>query len=111
MNEENSNENSDSTELSEKGSWLYCPSCGNKLPKIKNIRFCVKCGIDLNYVKEHEEIPIPQYATPIQYKTSVPYSPYPSFSKSSLGTNFNAAELIQYLRFVGLGPSLKTCPK
>ena len=26
-------------------------------------------------------------------------------------SNFKESELIQYLKFVGLGPSLKTCPR
>jgi membrane protease YdiL (CAAX protease family) len=74
--EQNSNEKSNSTDFSEVRSWVYCPGCGNKLPKIKNIRCCVACGLNLVYVKERGEIPESQYATPVRYPTSVPYPSY-----------------------------------
>src|SRR3990167_333371 len=40
-----------------------------------------------------------------------PAEEYPSLSKSSFGMNRREAEFIQYLSPVGLGPSLKTCPR
>lgn len=36
--------------------WLYCPGCGNKLPSIQNLKFCMKCGLDIDYIRSHGEI-------------------------------------------------------
>src|SRR3990170_7323118 len=47
----------------------------------------------------------------IHYSKSFLYSTYPSFSRSSFGINLRAAELMQYLKPVGWGPSLNTCPR
>jgi membrane protease YdiL (CAAX protease family) len=56
----------------------FCPSCGQKLPQKENIRFCIYCGVDLNYVKEHKTLP-PTHAAPTyaQYPvTQQYYGPY-----------------------------------
>jgi hypothetical protein len=45
------------------------------------------------------------------FAKSFAYFPYPSFSRSSLGMNFNDAEFMQYRSPVGKGPSLKTWPR
>ncbi|MFX0024558.1 MAG: CPBP family intramembrane glutamic endopeptidase [Candidatus Hermodarchaeota archaeon] len=37
-------------------SWLFCPVCGNKIPKLQKLKFCIKCGTDLNYLKEHKQL-------------------------------------------------------
>jgi len=42
---------------------------------------------------------------------NIVYFPYPSFSKSSFGINLRADEFMQYLKPVGGGPSLNTCPR
>ncbi|MFW9946469.1 MAG: type II CAAX prenyl endopeptidase Rce1 family protein [Candidatus Odinarchaeota archaeon] len=47
MNEEDHKEN---TFLSKK-EWIYCPSCGYKLPEIDTQKFCIKCGVDLEYIE------------------------------------------------------------
>ena len=44
--------------------WQYCPSCGNKLPSIERIRFCIKCGVDLYYIEKHKTLPPRQEASP-----------------------------------------------
>ena len=36
--------------------WYFCPVCGNKIPKIQNLKFCINCGTDLNYLKEHKQL-------------------------------------------------------
>ncbi len=52
----NENENlDDSTNI--KFKWLYCPICGTKIPQIKNIKYCIKCGVDLQYVNTHMRMP------------------------------------------------------
>lgn len=53
---EQKNSNSkDAKELNNK-SWSFCPVCGNKIPKIQKLKFCIKCGTDLNYLKEHKQL-------------------------------------------------------
>lgn len=52
----NENENlDDSTNIKLK--WLYCPICGTKIPQIKNIQYCIKCGVDLQYINTHMRMP------------------------------------------------------
>jgi len=52
----NENENlDDSANIEFK--WLYCPICGTKIPQIKNIKYCIKCGVDLQYVNTHMRMP------------------------------------------------------
>ncbi|TKJ20798.1 MAG: hypothetical protein CEE42_14515 [Promethearchaeota archaeon Loki_b31] len=52
----NENENlDDSTNIEFK--WLYCPICGTKIPQIKNIIYCIKCGVDLQYINTHMRMP------------------------------------------------------
>ena len=36
--------------------WQYCPGCGNKLPPIQNLKFCMKCGLDIEYIRTHGTI-------------------------------------------------------
>lgn len=53
--------------------WEYCPGCGNKLPTVQNLRFCIKCGLDISYLRKHKKISpyqtsiISQTAQPIRY--------------------------------------------
>ena len=49
MNEEEHKEN---IFLSKK-EWTFCPSCGFKLPEIDRQKFCIKCGVDLEYIKSN----------------------------------------------------------
>ena len=52
----NENENlDDSANIEFK--WLFCPICGTKIPQIKNIIYCIKCGVDLQYVNTHMRMP------------------------------------------------------
>ena len=50
--------NSDSNNI--KLEWAFCPFCGEKLPILKQLRFCTSCGLDLVYLKEHKQLP-PEY--------------------------------------------------
>ena len=34
--------------------WNYCPNCGQELPNIVNLEFCIKCGINLSHFKKHK---------------------------------------------------------
>ncbi|MFW9864490.1 MAG: CPBP family intramembrane glutamic endopeptidase [Candidatus Thorarchaeota archaeon] len=40
-----------------KSDWSFCPICGNELPNIQNLRFCIKCGTNLKYLKDHKTLP------------------------------------------------------
>ena len=46
---------SDSNNL--KLEWTFCPFCGEKLPTLKQLRFCTSCGLDLVYLKEKKTLP------------------------------------------------------
>lgn len=68
MNNRDSNKIQHSTE-SEK--WLFCPVCGNKIPEIQKLKFCMQCGTNLTFLKENKKI-IPRkvvnpYIKPSQY--------------------------------------------
>lgn len=63
--------------------WSYCPGCGTKLPNIEKLNYCIKCGIDLNYIRMHKALPtrqvtsiyqssMPSYPSQIYYKPSKP---------------------------------------
>lgn len=42
----------------------YCPVCGSKLPNIERLRYCIKCGVDLYYIKKYKTFPSRQEASP-----------------------------------------------
>jgi len=54
--------------------WLYCPICGSKLPKIKNLKFCIKCRTNITYIKEHKKFP--PRKTPNQHIRTLSYPQY-----------------------------------
>ena len=53
--------------------WQYCPGCGSKLPPIQNLKFCMKCGLDIEYIRthgltsSHQSNQISQTFPPIRY--------------------------------------------
>jgi len=53
MNENENLDDSANTDFK----WLYCPICGTKIPQIKNIKYCIKCGVDLQYINTHMRMP------------------------------------------------------
>ncbi|MFW9988267.1 MAG: CPBP family intramembrane glutamic endopeptidase [Candidatus Odinarchaeota archaeon] len=63
--------------------WSFCPVCGNILPEVKNLKFCIKCGMNLQYLKEHKYIQANKvqnpYITPTlspqSYKPPIKYGP------------------------------------
>ena len=36
--------------------WSFCPVCGAEIPKMSKVKFCVRCGTDLIYIKENKQI-------------------------------------------------------
>ncbi|MHA2430913.1 MAG: hypothetical protein ACXACC_07760, partial [Promethearchaeota archaeon] len=67
MNEEEHEEN---IFLSKK-EWTFCPSCGFKLPEIDRQKFCIKCGVDLEYIKSNviSHQPSPPYLSTYLYRS------------------------------------------
>ncbi len=37
--------------------WAYCPICGTKIPQVEHIQYCIKCGVDLQYINTHMRMP------------------------------------------------------
>lgn len=37
--------------------WAFCPICGTKIPQIEKIQYCIKCGVDLQYINVHMRMP------------------------------------------------------
>jgi len=35
----------------------FCPGCGVKLSNVENLKHCTNCGIDLQYIREHDKLP------------------------------------------------------
>ncbi|MFW9939739.1 MAG: CPBP family intramembrane glutamic endopeptidase [Candidatus Thorarchaeota archaeon] len=64
------NEDQESVKLD----WEFCPICGNKIPKIQNLKFCMKCGTNIKYIKDYKKLPTTQSQNP--YKSQVVYPQY-----------------------------------
>ena len=46
--------------------YSFCPICGQQIPKNQNIKYCVRCGVDLLYIQEHRRVPSPQNLQPLR---------------------------------------------
>ncbi|MFX1418004.1 MAG: lysostaphin resistance A-like protein [Promethearchaeota archaeon] len=59
------------------GNWSFCPVCGYSILKIKKLKYCVKCGTNLNYLKEYKELEPKNVQNPYVKPTAftIPYSP------------------------------------
>jgi len=57
-----------------KTDWSFCPVCGNQIPKIQNLKFCIKCGLNLQYLKEHKQIQPQKEVNPYIRQTIYPQS-------------------------------------
>ncbi|MFX1573511.1 MAG: CPBP family intramembrane glutamic endopeptidase [Promethearchaeota archaeon] len=57
--------------------WSFCPICGDKLPKVQNVKFCIKCGTNIEFIKKHRQLPPDQVNNPYKITTTQPQ--YPSF--------------------------------
>ena len=53
MNEKENLDGSKKTKLK----WAFCPICGTKIPQIERIQYCIKCGVDLQYINTHMRMP------------------------------------------------------
>jgi len=52
--------------IEQKLKYSFCPICGQEIPKNQNIKYCIKCGVDLLYVQEHRRVPSTQNLQPIR---------------------------------------------
>lgn len=72
------NENTDVEKTEDKElNWQFCPRCGFKLPTVKGVKFCIKCGLDISYIKEHKSLP-PSVPIPTVSTAPTPTYIYPS---------------------------------
>ncbi|MHA1342897.1 MAG: lysostaphin resistance A-like protein [Promethearchaeota archaeon] len=57
--------------------WKYCPYCGEAIPNIENLRYCMNCGIDLKYLYEKKEIPPDFESSYVFEEKQIYYEPVP----------------------------------
>ncbi|MFX0003282.1 MAG: CPBP family intramembrane glutamic endopeptidase [Candidatus Hermodarchaeota archaeon] len=36
--------------------WSFCPVCGKTIPKSQMLKFCIHCGVDLDYIKKYKQL-------------------------------------------------------
>ena len=72
MNENDKIDNSNEIKLR----WSFCPICGTKIPEVKNVKFCTKCGVDLIYINTHMRMPPRKDAISLVTPTPNAYQPY-----------------------------------
>jgi len=84
-NEQETITSKDEIELNDTN-WLFCPVCGKKIPNIHNLKFCMSCGTNLDYLKEHrilqQEKVINPYIKPSKYPQ--PYTPPISYGPKKI---------------------------
>ena len=71
----NEKENLDDSRKS-KLKWVYCPICGTKIPQVENIQYCIKCGVDLQYINTHMRMPPRRNIISLATPTASSYQPY-----------------------------------
>ena len=66
----------DRTKLNDEN-WSFCPVCGYRILKVHNLKFCVKCGTNLKYLKENKELKPKNIQNPYIQPTNftIPYTP------------------------------------
>ncbi|NVM17401.1 MAG: CPBP family intramembrane metalloprotease [Candidatus Lokiarchaeota archaeon] len=71
------NEKENFNELSRSNlKWAYCPICGTKIPQVEHIKFCIKCGVDLQYINTHMRMPPHKNTISLVTPTPSSYQPY-----------------------------------
>ncbi|MFX1304590.1 MAG: CPBP family intramembrane glutamic endopeptidase [Promethearchaeota archaeon] len=58
--------------------WSFCPFCGNKIPKIRKLKFCINCGTNINYLKEFKKLQPKKVKNPFIHATEYPMTLTPS---------------------------------
>ena len=62
--------------------WSFCPVCANKIPKVDNLKYCIKCGTNLQYLKKYKKFQPKLNSNPYIQHRGVEL-PYPSQSQPS----------------------------
>ncbi|MBY9020585.1 MAG: CPBP family intramembrane metalloprotease [Candidatus Lokiarchaeota archaeon] len=90
MNENNKIDNSNEIKLR----WSFCPICGTKIPEVKNIKFCTKCGVDLIYINTNMRMPPRKNTTSLATPTQNAYQPYSFRSSRPLRKKLSGDDLL-----------------
>ena len=56
--------------------WIFCPICGNKLPNVQNLSFCIKCGMNIKFIKENKKLPPTNTLNPYKSTSQYPLNQY-----------------------------------
>jgi membrane protease YdiL (CAAX protease family) len=105
MNENNKLGNSNEIKLR----WSFCPICGTKIPEVKKVRFCTKCGVDLIYINTHMRMPSRKNTIALSTHPSNAYQSYsirssrPSRKKLSQDDLLNLKEEKLWSSFASIG--------
>lgn len=78
-NEQKFSNSNNRKELNDKF-WAFCPVCGNKIPKIQKLKFCINCGTDLNYLKDYKQLKPSKSINPYILPKKYPQPYVPSIS-------------------------------
>lgn len=54
--------------------WSFCPICGKKIPEINKLKFCISCGVNLQYIREHKQLHPKKVLNPYIIPTLSPQS-------------------------------------
>ena len=84
--------------------WEFCPICGHHIPKIQNLKFCIKCGTNIKYIKDYKKLPTTQSQNP--YKSQVSYPQYQPPSIYYGPPKISDGELINNKEHKLWGPSI-----
>ncbi|UCD02331.1 MAG: CPBP family intramembrane metalloprotease [Promethearchaeota archaeon] len=78
LNEKEKNTNSKNKKEIDELSWFFCPVCGNKIPKIQSLKYCLKCGTNLDYLKKYNRLQPKKVINPYVQQTQYPQPLTPS---------------------------------
>ena len=74
--------------------WAYCPICGTKIPQVENIQYCIKCGVDLQYINTHMRMPSRKNIISSATPTPSPYRPYSFRARKPLREKITEDDLL-----------------
>ena len=74
--------------------WAYCPICGTKIPQSENIQYCIKCGVDLQYINIHMRMPSRKNTISLGTPTPSSYQPYSFRARKPLREKITEDDLL-----------------
>ena len=89
----NEKENLDDS-MKSKLKWAYCPICGTKIPQVENIQYCIRCGVDLQYINTHMRMPSRKNTISFVIPTPSSYQPYRYRIRKPLREKFTEEDLL-----------------